>query len=109
MALIDIEGIQLLNNVPLKQPSDVYIGDLLSCVMANIDHNSLWLTAQVNLNVIAIAHLHDLVGIVFVEGMLPSVEVIQKATECHISLFAYNGSAYHLACEIKDISLEHVL
>lgn len=109
MAFGNLQGIEALNSVSMKQPTDIYIGDLLSCVMANIVEGSLWLTTQTNLNVIAIGHLHELSGIVFVEGMRPDEATIQKATECEIALFACEQSAYHLACAITNMGLTHVL
>lgn len=109
MALSDISSLKKLNTAVLKRPSDIYIGDLLSCVMANVEDGSLWLTTQTNLNVIAIAHLHELVGVIFVEGMEPSNEVIEKANECGIALYTYEGSSYHLALEITKMGLDYVL
>lgn len=90
-----------LNQLALENVTDLYIGDLLSCVMANIDEGNLWLTTQTNMNVLAIAHLHELAGIVFCEGMCPNEEVIQGAIEKNIPLFSYEGSSYHLAMELS--------
>lgn len=109
MPLNQIEGITKINSVPLKEPKDLYIGDLLSCVMANIEEGSLWLTTQTNLNVIAIGHLHELAGIIFVEDMRPEDAVIQKSEECQIALYTYPKSAYHLALEITKMGLAYVL
>lgn len=109
MTLNDIVGIEKINEASLKQPVDLYIGDLLSCVMANIEEGSLWLTTQTNLNVVAIAHLHELAGIIFVENMKPNIEVINKANECGIALYTYPDSSYHLALEITQMGLNHVL
>lgn len=105
MPLSNIEGITKINSASLKPIKDIYIGDLLSCVMANIKEDSLWLTTQTNMNVIAIGHLHDLAGIIFVENMQPDSATIQKADECEIALYTYPGSAYHLALELS----KHVL
>ncbi len=102
---LEITNLKPINDVALKQPADIYIGDLLSCVMANIEPESLWITTQINMNVMAIAHLHELVGVIFVEGMEPGSELISKANECEVSLFTYPGSAYHLALELS----KHVL
>lgn len=102
---LEIKELKSINAVELRQPSDIYIGDLLSCVMANIEPESLWLTTQTNMNVMAIAHLHDLVGIIFVEGMEPEEAIIQKANECEVALFTYPGSAFHLGVQLKDVVL----
>lgn len=109
MALTEIQGLTRLNEVDLRIPEDLYIGDLLSCVMANIQEGSLWLTTQINMNVIAIGHLHELAGIIFVEGMQPDEATIQKATECGLSLWCFAGTAYHLAITIHEMGLDHVL
>lgn len=94
------ERMKAINTVPLGEITDLYIGDLLSCVMANIDEKNLWLTTQTSMNVLAIAHLHDLAGIVFCEGMYPSKEVMMEAESKGIPLFSYDGHSYHLAREL---------
>ena len=103
--ILNIKDLKPINAIELRKPVDIYIGDLLSCVMANIEPESLWLTTQTNMNVMAIAHLHDLVGIIFVEGMEPEEAIIQKANECDVALFTYPSSSYHLALELKDYVL----
>lgn len=103
--ILNIKDLKPINDVALRKPVDIYIGDLLSCVMANIEPESLWITTQTNMNVMAIAHLHELVGIIFVEGMEPDQNVISKANECEVSLFTYPGHAFRLALELKDYVL----
>lgn len=44
------------NNIE-KEVKGVYIGDLLSLVMANAKEKNLWITIQTHLNVIAVATL----------------------------------------------------
>lgn len=106
---MSIEGLKRINQVDPKTPKHIYIGDLLSCVMAHIEEESLWLTTQVNMNVIAIGHLHELAGIVFVEGMVPDENTIKKAEECDIPLYTYAKDAYTLAIAIFEQGKEHVL
>lgn len=105
MNITDIQGLVHINDSPLKEFKDIYIGDLLSCVMANIEEESLWITTQTNLNVIAIGHLHDLSGIIFVEGMKPDEATISKANECEIALYTYPDDAYHLALKLSQYVL----
>ena len=105
--LIDIEGIQNINKADSYERtiSNVYIGDLLSWVMGHIEDDSIWLTVQNHLNVIAIAHLHDLPAVIFVEGAFPLQETIDKANESNIPLFVYDGTAYDLAVKLSDLGL----
>ena len=97
---MDIQNIlrlplQLINEVPLNgQVEDIYIGDLLSVVMASGKEGMLWLTVQKHLNVIAIAQLHDFAGIVFVQDSYPDEDTIQKATELQIPLFLSHKDAF---------------
>ena len=103
MALSEIKGMTKINDAELQEPEGVYIGDLLSCVMANIGEGSLWLTTQTNLNVIAIGHLHDLAGIIFVENMKPDAATVEKADENGIALYTYSGDAYTLAITLSQM------
>ena len=105
MNITEIQDLVHINEPALKPFKDVYIGDLLSCVMSNINEESLWITTQTNLNVIAIGHLHDLAGIIFVEGMKPDEATIKKANECEIALFTYPNDAYSLALKISHYVL----
>ncbi|MEG0367321.1 MAG: hypothetical protein RR585_10820, partial [Coprobacillus sp.] len=64
--------IQCLNEVDLcREVTDIYIGDLLSFVMANGKEGALWMTVQRHLNVIAVAELNEFSGILFVQGVTP--------------------------------------
>lgn len=88
-----------------KDVSTVYIGDLLSFVMANGIENAMWITVQRHINVIAVAQLNDFSCIVFVEGVEPDEQTIQKALELHIPLFMSQENAYALASLLHDIGL----
>lgn len=96
-----------INNVACTNViEDVYIGDLLSFVMANGKMKvRLWLTVQKHLNVIAVASLNDFAGIVFVENSYPDEDTIDKATSLDIPLFISEKSAYALAKELISLGL----
>lgn len=74
-----------------------YIGDLLSNVMANAQDGEIWLTVQTHENVIAIAVLLNLAGVVFLEGHKPKEETIRKADREGVPLFCTGFSAFELA------------
>ena len=98
--------LQSINDVSFNQDiQDVYIGDLLSVVMASGREGMLWLTVQKHLNVIAIAELHDFAGIVFVQNNYPDRQTIQKATDLQIPLFVSQQDAFHLAKELIALGL----
>lgn len=101
-------------NLSLKQINDVglsneiegvYIGDLLSFVMANGKTGALWLTVQKHLNVIAVADLNEFAGIIFVQDSYPDQDTIAKATELEIPLFITSDDAYTMAKELVALGL----
>lgn len=98
--------LQLINDVSCMQEiKDVYIGDLLSVVMAHGKEGTLWLTVQKHLNVVAVAQLLDFAGIVFVQGSYPDEETIQKATELQIPLLVSSKDAFALVKDLITLGL----
>ncbi|MCD8027221.1 MAG: hypothetical protein LUF02_00835 [Erysipelotrichaceae bacterium] len=96
--------LEVCNDVELsKDVNDIYIGDLLSFVMANGQEGALWLTVQKHVNVVAVASLLDFAGIVFVEGVEPDVQTIEKATQENIPLLKSSLSSYELVKEIIHV------
>lgn len=81
-----IEGTILTSKVATATFEGVYAGDLLSHVMAHAKEKNLFLTIMCNMNTIAVATLLELPVIVFAEGVMPTEEMIQKATEENIML-----------------------
>ncbi len=95
--LQSINEIRLVNTIKDdKDIQDVYIGDLLSFVMANGKEESIWLTVQRHINVIAVAELNDFSAIIFVENVEPDEETLLKANELHIPLFVSSLDAFAL-------------
>ncbi|WP_427338956.1 DRTGG domain-containing protein [Caloranaerobacter sp. DY30410] len=83
----------------------VYIGDLLSLVMANASENNLWITIQTHLNVIAVATLVGLSAVLIAEGMEVEDETIKKANEVGIPVLRSKLSAYELACRLHELGV----
>ncbi len=88
-----------------RQVDGVYIGDLLSIVMSKAQRNYLWITIQTHVNIIAVATLVDLAGIIIVEGMEIEKDTIEKAKEVGIPLFKSKLSSYEVACKLKEIGI----
>lgn len=71
-----------------------YTSDLLSDVMANSREGDLWITLQIHLNIIAVAKLKELAGIILVHGRKPDAETLKKAEEEHLPVFVTKNSAF---------------
>lgn len=80
-----------------REVQEAYCGDLLSDVMANAQKGALWMTIQGHQNIVAVAVLRELAGIVLVNGHNPDPETREKADQEHIPLLTTSLSAYHLS------------
>ncbi len=85
-----------------------YTSDLLSDVIAHAREGNLWITLQTHPNIVAVARLKDLSGIILVHGRKPEEETKHKAEEEKIPIlstredsFVISGRLYALL-EKKD-------
>jgi hypothetical protein len=74
-----------------------YASDLLSDVMANSCEGDIWVTMQRHVNIVAVAHLKGLAGIVIVNGRQPEADTLRRATEEHIPLISTTLQAFDVA------------
>ncbi len=58
-----------------------YAADLLSCAMAKAREGNVWVTLQSHPNVVAVASLLNLAGVIVTEGMIPDAATLEKAEE----------------------------
>jgi serine kinase of HPr protein (carbohydrate metabolism regulator) len=56
-----------------------YASDLLSDVLANIKEGNLWITLQIHQNIVGVASMKDLSGIILVNNREPESETLEKA------------------------------
>ncbi len=64
-----------------------YASDLLSDVLANSIEGDLWVTRQTHLNIVAIAVMRELSGILLVNGAEPDPDTVEKAGEKMVPIF----------------------
>ena len=63
------------------QVSGGYASDLLSLVIARAQESNIWVTLQSHLNIVAVAALLDLAGIIVTEGMTLDEAIVERANE----------------------------
>ncbi|MDR0958071.1 MAG: AraC family transcriptional regulator [Clostridiales bacterium] len=83
--------------------TDVYICDLLSWVMGRAPAESIWITIQGHVNIIAVAALAEIYCIVVAEGAEIAPETIAKANEQDIVILKSDKSAYELAGKLCNL------
>ena len=81
----------------------VYVSDLLSDVMANSKEGQLWATLQVHPNIVAVATLKDLAGIILVNGREPEKETLARAEEEKIAVMTTRLPAFQLAGKLYGL------
>ena len=84
-------------------PSCGYSSDLLSCVMAGAAHKSLWVTLQAHSNIVAVATLLELSGIIITEDAKPDQETINKANDEGIVLLSTDKPTFCIAGKLWEM------
>jgi hypothetical protein len=80
-----------------------YVGDLLSDVMANGREGDLWITRQIHQNIVAVASLKDLAGIILVRGAEPAADTLENIPLLTADLPAFEiaGRIHQMICPQK--------
>jgi len=71
-----------------------FTSDLLSDVIANADEGALWITVQRHINIVAVAQLKKVAGIVLAGNAVPDAAVVEKAALEKIFIFQSRDSAF---------------
>lgn len=97
-------------NLNILSPGDLkreihgcYCSDLLSHCMSNISTDNLWITVQVNINIVAIAVLTELSAIIISQDMFVEDGVLEKAKEENVTILRSNLNSYELCLEVGKL------
>ncbi len=103
--VIDTLGLECLAKGAQQQITGGYTSDLLSDVIGGAEEGVLWITLQRHLNIVAVAQLKKVAGIILTQGAEPDPQVVAKAREEGIYLFRtplgafeISGKLYQLLC-----------
>lgn len=80
-----------------------YVSDLLSDVMGNAQAGSIWVTLQTHKNVMAIASLKDLAGIILVKGFEPDQDTLEKSHEEQIPILGTGDETFELTGKLYQL------
>jgi len=86
-----------------NEVTGAYVSDLLSDVIANSEAGNIWITLQLHPNIIAVATLKELAGIILVNSRQPEQETLKKAQEEQIPLMTTELSAFQLAGKLYKL------
>ena len=82
-----------------------YVSDLMSDVIAHAEAGDLWLTVQIHANIVAVAAMKELAGIVLTGGREPEAETLRKAADKKVTLLASRLPAFELAGRLYQLGL----
>lgn len=82
-----------------------YASDLLSDVLANSEEGNIWITLQIHHNIIGVASIKDLAGIILVNSREPEPETIEKAEVENIPVMVSELSTFELVGRLYNLGV----
>jgi hypothetical protein len=88
-----------------REVTGAYVSDMLSDVIGNSKEGFLWITIQVHLNIIAVASLKNLSGIILVNSRVPAEDTLEKAIKENIPIMTTPLPAFDLVGMLYSLGL----
>jgi len=82
-----------------------YASDLLSDVLANGEEGNLWITLQIHQNIVAVASMKDMAGIILVNGREPEPDTIEKAEVENIPVMVSEMPTFELVGRLYNLGV----
>lgn len=82
-----------------------YASDLLSDVLAKAKKGTLWVTNQKHQNVIGVAVMLDLAGVIIAGGIEPDENTLDKAREENVALYTTTESLFDVVGKLYELGL----
>ena len=82
-----------------------YVSDLLSDVMGNTHKGNVWITLQVHLNIVAVATLKELSGIILVNSRKPDEDTLSRAVAENIPIMTSSLPTFELVGRLYALGL----
>ncbi len=83
--------------------SGCYVSDLLSDVLANSKEGELWITHQSHPNVVAVASVRGLSGVVITGNRDLELETLKKAEAENVTIVTSSLSTFEIAGEVYTL------
>ena len=82
-----------------------YASDLLSDVIGNSREGNVWVTLQIHQNIVAVANMKDLAGIILVSDREPEEDTLEKAEKERIPVMVSKLSAFELVGRLYGLGI----
>jgi hypothetical protein len=82
-----------------------YVSDLLSDVIGNTYEGNVWVTLQIHLNIVAVATLKGLSGIILVNNRRPDADTLKRAVAENIPIMTSPLPTFELVGRLYALGL----
>ncbi|MEN6417130.1 MAG: serine kinase [Armatimonadota bacterium] len=82
-----------------------YASDLLSDVLAKGISGAIWVTNQKHVNIIGVAVMLSLAGVVIAGGIEPDENTVEKSKEEAVPLYTTEMSLYETVSKLHDLGI----
>ncbi len=86
-----------------KEITGGYASDLLSDVMTHSQPGDVWITLQTHHNIVAVASMKDIAGVVIVVGREPQEETLNKAVAENVTIMTTPMTTFETAGKIYEL------
>ncbi len=83
-----------------------YASDLLSCAMKGAKKDYIWVTLQSHANVVAVASLVGLAGVIITEGTRPDPETLARAESEGVVLMVTPRSTFSIVGDLTSLGIK---
>jgi hypothetical protein len=82
-----------------------YVSDLLSDVIGNAHKGTIWVTLQIHLNIVAVASLKELAGIILINNRSPDADTLKRANAENVPVMTSTLPAFELVGKLYALGL----
>ena len=82
-----------------------YASDLLSDVLAHGEEGNLWITLQIHQNIVGVASMKDLAGIILVNNREPEQETLEKAEAERLPIMVTEMPTFELVGKLYSLGI----
>ncbi len=82
-----------------------YASDLMSDVLGKAKRGNVWVTNQKHLNVVAVASLLGLSGVIMAGGVKPDENTVEKAAQENVPLFTTDMTAFEVIGRLYSLGV----
>jgi len=88
-----------------REISGGYASDLMSDVIAHSKKDNIWITLQVHQNIVGVASLKELAGIIIVNNREPEEETLKKAEQENIPILVTELPTFEIVGRLYKLGI----